>query len=711
MVAAAACVAFACLLGGPAPDDVATTASALGLLGGGVAGLLSCAWRACCSPNIRRRPWQLLAAAAFVAISGNVWVAVSGSDPLTSPSLLGELSIGVALLLSIAGLLSFPAARRRGIELILMVLDGVVISGAMLLIGLALVYPRLLDSAANGLGSRPSALLFPALDLVMAAVALLLVIRRRSERAVLVLVAAGFLTYATADLTFAVRVAEGTFEFGTVLDLAWITGYALIALAAWHPSAARAPQEHEAHRGSADVHGTMLISGVLVVAVLAQLGRHASGEFYRVQAVLWLLLVLTAGLRQVLLTYDNARLRQSLERRVSEQTADLRRLARQTEVLLGSVGDGIYGVDADGRLTFVNHAGALALGRSPESLLGTHALGSLRAPNAEAARGCGAGSASGRSYVDRAIRDLVVSTGQEDTYLRADGTTFPVEVTSSPLLDDEISQGAVVVFRDVTQRHEVERLKNEFLSVVSHELRTPLTSIRGSLGLLSGGAVEPLSPRVRSMVDMALGSSERLTRLIEDILDVERLESGTLPMDVRPCRVADLLGPAVREVAGFARQTDVEVTWGPSSGGVMADPDRVVQTLTNLLTNAIKFSAVGSTVRLDAEDRGHEVLFRVRDSGRGIPEEKLESVFERFQQVDSSDARVRGGTGLGLAISRRIVDQHGGRIWAESVTGAGTTVKFTLPAADIDSADPPTPPAFAEPTGSDGDREAWRTVA
>jgi CheY-like chemotaxis protein len=236
-------------------------------------------------------------------------------------------------------------------------------------------------------------------------------------------------------------------------------------------------------------------------------------------------------------------------------------------------------------------------------------------------------------------------------------------------------------------------MKNEFLSVVSHELRTPLTSIRGSLGLLGAGGLGELSPQAARMVSIAMDSSDRLTRLINDILDIERIQSGRLSMSLVPQQASELLDKTALEMDGFARAADVLVEVGSSDGTVLADADRVVQTLTNLVGNAVKFSPRGGVVRLEAVAGPTEVVFAVHDAGRGIPEDKLEAIFEPFEQVDSSDSRQKGGTGLGLAISRGIVEQHGGRIWAESVEGEGTTVRFSLPrVAAVDA--PEAPPSY-----------------
>jgi CheY-like chemotaxis protein len=244
--------------------------------------------------------------------------------------------------------------------------------------------------------------------------------------------------------------------------------------------------------------------------------------------------------------------------------------------------------------------------------------------------------------------------------------------------------GAVVTFKDITERQAIERMKAEFVSTVSHELRTPLTSIRGSLGLLSGGVLGPINPSAEQMLKIAVTNTDRLIRLINDILDIERLESGRASLTRRVCDVPELLALTLESVRGVAEQAKVSLAVSANEERIEADPDRVIQTLTNLLGNAIKFSTPGSTVWLEVVRADDELLFSVRDEGRGIPREKLVSIFERFSQVDASDSREKGGTGLGLAICRSIVQQHGGRIWAESEgEGHGSAFFFTLPALPI----------------------------
>ncbi|WP_298513821.1 response regulator, partial [uncultured Nocardioides sp.] len=208
-----------------------------------------------------------------------------------------------------------------------------------------------------------------------------------------------------------------------------------------------------------------------------------------------------------------------------------------------------------------------------------------------------------------------------------------------------------------------------------------------------------LPEKAASLVRVAVQSTERLTRLINDLLDIERMESGARPMETTSLDARYLLNSALHQIEGMGASMGVQVTVLDADGRVLADEDQIIQTLLNLLGNAIKFSERGGTVRLDAFEDDEMVHFRVSDDGRGIPADKLEAIFERFQQVDSSDTRQKGGTGLGLAISKSIVERHGGRIWAESELGVGTTIHFTLPAAvrlsksaeTVEPADPAAP--------------------
>jgi signal transduction histidine kinase/CheY-like chemotaxis protein len=240
----------------------------------------------------------------------------------------------------------------------------------------------------------------------------------------------------------------------------------------------------------------------------------------------------------------------------------------------------------------------------------------------------------------------------------------------------------------LTQRSELDTLKDEFISTVSHELRTPLTSIRGALGLLSSGIIGDVDAKALNLLRIAVTNTDRLIRLINDILDLERMESGRAPLQIRRCSLRDLAQQAIETMTPMADARTVHLslepftvpqTTSPEALFFDGDADRILQVLTNLLSNAIKFSPAISTVRVHTEATSDSILLKIVDEGRGIPPDKLDSIFDRFQQVEPSDARQKGGTGLGLAICRSIVQQHSGSIWAQRNLGPGTTLYVMLP--------------------------------
>jgi signal transduction histidine kinase/CheY-like chemotaxis protein len=239
----------------------------------------------------------------------------------------------------------------------------------------------------------------------------------------------------------------------------------------------------------------------------------------------------------------------------------------------------------------------------------------------------------------------------------------------------------------LVQRSELDQIKDEFISTVSHELRTPLTSIRGALGLLSAGLMGAVDVKAQNLLRIAVTNTDRLIRLINDILDLERMESGRAPMHVRRCSLRELAQQSIETMTAMADaaavQLELVMVAAPEAVFFDGDSDRILQVLTNLLSNAVKFSPHNSLVEIRIEANADAVLLRVCDQGRGIPVDKLDSIFDRFQQVEASDARQKGGTGLGLAICRTIIQQHNGTIWAESnmqhQRGPGASLLVSLP--------------------------------
>ncbi len=238
---------------------------------------------------------------------------------------------------------------------------------------------------------------------------------------------------------------------------------------------------------------------------------------------------------------------------------------------------------------------------------------------------------------------------------------------------------AVLIVRDITEQRSAERMKDFFVSMVSHELRTPLTAVRGALGLLSDGVLDELPDKGRQMLDIATANTERLIRLTNDILEVQRIRLGKFEIEKGLCNAADLMVQAVDAVRPLAAKGGVKVEYATPDVHMSADSDRIVQVLTNLLSNAIGHSPLGTTIHLMAEGRADRAVFQVKDQGPGIPVYELEHIFDAFRQVEAPDLRGKGGIGLGLFICRSIIDAHGGRIWAESAPGEGSTFSFSLP--------------------------------
>jgi PAS domain S-box-containing protein len=359
---------------------------------------------------------------------------------------------------------------------------------------------------------------------------------------------------------------------------------------------------------------------------------------------------------------------------------------RQRELILESVGDGIFGIDLDGKVTFINEAGASTLGYAPEQLTGRDLHELIH-------HGHGDGTPYSRSTspILQALRRAEPIRMRDEVFWRRNGSAIQVEYSANPLLEDGRVSGMVVAFQDISERRRLERMKDEFISTVSHELRTPLTSLRASLGLIQSGALDKRPEKQRQMVEMAIGNCDRLTRLVNDILDFDGAEKRRLPLNREPVEAIDLLRRAADVAHGAATQARMEFRIDAKASPVFADSERVMRVLNELVTNAIKFSPPGTTIQLSAQDTvgsgtgdsasgAKAVCFTVADQGRGIAQEKLERIFEPFQQGDASDSRALGGTGLGLALCRSIVEQHDGRIWAESEVGRGSRFLFTLPA-------------------------------
>lgn len=286
-----------------------------------------------------------------------------------------------------------------------------------------------------------------------------------------------------------------------------------------------------------------------------------------------------------------------------------------------------------------------------------------------------------RLFVSPLIEGESKSSSFEAVDQHKDGHTIPVEVFLQYIDPPNELPRFVAIVRDITERKRVDKMKNEFISTVSHELRTPLTSIRGSLGLIVGGAVGELPTQAHEMLKIASNNTERLLILINDILDIQKIESGMMAFSFECIDLAELLQDALRDYAGYAEQYGVSfvIAHDVDDARVFGDRARLMQVLANLMSNAAKFSPENSEVEISVARQEGALRISVSDRGPGIPEEFLPKLFDKFTQVDSSDTRQKGGTGLGLTISKVIIEKHGGKIDVVSNVGGGSTFYFELP--------------------------------
>ena len=362
--------------------------------------------------------------------------------------------------------------------------------------------------------------------------------------------------------------------------------------------------------------------------------------------------------------------------------SDLKSGEARIRAIVDTVVDGIISIDAHGIIRTINPAAERIFGYSREEMLGHNVNMLMPEPYRSAHDGYL------HSYLATGEKKII-GIGREVTGQRKDGSTFPMDVAVSEMRvgDERMFTG---VARDITERKRLEQIKSEFVSTVSHELRTPLTSIRGALGLVVGRFADVLPDKARHMLEMAERNSERLTLLINDILDLEKIESGRLEFEFRPDDLVALAQRALEDNEGYARRHDVQLSLDTTldAAPIHGDAHRLLQVFANLISNAVKYSPAQGTVEIAVLPHAGGWRVAVRDHGSGIPEAFRNRIFQRYAQADSSDTRAQGGTGLGLSIAKAIVERHEGRIGYETESRVGATFHFDLPAwqARIESA-------------------------
>jgi len=383
--------------------------------------------------------------------------------------------------------------------------------------------------------------------------------------------------------------------------------------------------------------------------------------------------------------------RNELENRVNERTAELTFVNQELSAEIGErkrieaslreseeryrqlveLSPDAIMLHREGRIVFVNGAAMRLFGAKSETELLNLPLLNLIAPEYHDAV---------LSRIRKIAGEHLTTPPMEQRLLRLDGSSVDVEAQGTPFIYKG-KPAVQAVIRDISKRKEIERMKDEFVSTVSHELRTPLTSIQGSLGLIANGVMGAMPAGAKPLVDIAYKNCSRLVLLINDILDSEKIAAGKMVFTFKEQDIMPLLEHAVESNRAYGANYGVRFEIGASVPGakVEVDHDRLIQVLTNLLSNAAKFSPKGDVVSVSVRRSGSRLKISVSDHGPGIPPEFQGRIFQKFSQADSSDRRAKGGTGLGLSISKAIVEKHGGSMTFETEVGKGTTFTVDLP--------------------------------
>jgi PAS domain S-box-containing protein len=365
--------------------------------------------------------------------------------------------------------------------------------------------------------------------------------------------------------------------------------------------------------------------------------------------------------------------RKTLEYKISERTKEVHEWKSYSENILATMAEGLVAVSEDGVIEMANRASRALTGYSEEELIGQRLVPRLF-PGRDREKAIQAmDEARGRGILKQL--DLILDA--------KDGREIPINFNAAVLRDEDgKEQGMVIILHDMTKEKEVDKMKSEFISTVTHELRTPLTSIEGFISLILARKVGDIQPKQEEFLNIVKTQSKHLKKLIQSLLDFSRIASGKVEIERKPTSIKDM----INEVMGGMRPQiaekgiDLDVTIDPDLPQVFGDDEKIGMAFANILGNSIKFTGKKGKIKVAAEKRDSDVLVSVSDTGVGIEKNKIEKVFDRFYQIDSSLTRKAGGAGIGLAIAKEVVEAHKGRIWVESEgEGRGSKFSFTIP--------------------------------
>ena len=616
-----------------------------------------------------RRFWLFLAGAWAAELIADIIFAVYvvGFSSDAYPSLADPVYLAFYPLLLVA-LLHVPTGIRSHPQRLRMLLDcATIVLGGGAAVWYFVLGPTITQGGQPFLAMVAS-VAYPVGDLVLLA-ALGVVTLRRSPTALhvpLALIAVGLLASIFADMIYGAGTLNGTYKPGDFVDTLYllITIPFVLAAVLQRPMRPGEPAGRVAGSAEPQSHPARLplLSMTLGFGIVIATQWHQT--FFPALSLLFFALALA-----VLVATRQYLAQQALQR----TAAALRESERRYRAIFDNAAVGITYTDLEGpTILDANSTFARMVGSTPEQLRGQDYT-QIAQPQYR-----GADRALAKAVQHGDVQHLQ----QELGYLTADGSKRWAMLSASVLHDERGTPSRVVgIFEDITLRKRAEQVKDEFISVVGHELRTPLTSIRGSLGLLEAGVMGELPDEAAQMLAIAVANTDRLVRLVNDILEFERLDSGRAELQLAAVPASELIDTSIQAIEAVANDADVITETTVEDLVVSADGEKIIQTLINLLGNAIKFSEPGATVSIAATRDGQHATFSVHDTGRGIPKDQLETIFERFSQVDATDAREKGGTGLGLAIAQEIIEHHDGHIWARSTPKQGTTFSFTLPLA------------------------------
>lgn len=351
------------------------------------------------------------------------------------------------------------------------------------------------------------------------------------------------------------------------------------------------------------------------------------------------------------------------------------------EAIISSVGDGLIITDKEAKILLMNPAAAKMLGHDAKSVVGRDLIDTVPAADKNG------------SIIEREKRPIltVLANGQSFTnhtanyYIRSDKSKFPAAITTSPIILNKEIIGSIIIFRDVTHEKEVDRMKTEFISLASHQLRTPLSAIRWFLEMLLNGDAGKLTEEQNKFLKNINDSTIRMITLVNDLLNISRIESGRIIVEPKPTHIGRLIDEVLDEVKlkYQSKNQKIIVSYHPDLPEINVDPNLIRAVYMNLLNNAIKYSPDGSEITIIISKKGSEIISQISDNGYGIPKKEEHRIFEKFFRGSNIIKKTPEGTGLGLYLVKSIIESSNGKIWFETEEGRGTTFWFSIPTSGV----------------------------